>query len=100
MAEHDSRFDCPDCGPGELLTGCDGGSYVWLCAKCHTFVAATSWIAVGPGLSQEVEVYRLGDDSKPLLRGVGSAIWRRVQRLAGDLGETVIIRPVETGGPT
>jgi hypothetical protein len=90
------ELDCPDCGPTELLAGCDGGSYLLLCAKCRECIVATSWLSIGPEWEGEVEVYRLGDESTPLLGGVGSAIWRDIERLAGDLGEIVIIRSVGT----
>src|SRR5690242_15131817 len=80
------ELDCPDCGPTEHLAGCDGGSYVLLCAKCRRDIVATSWLAIGPEWEGEVEVYRLGVKSAPLLRGVGSAIWKDIGRLADDLG--------------
>lgn len=93
------ELHCPDCGPTELLAGCDGGSYLLLCAKCREPVVITSWCAVGPQWKGVIQVYRLGDESSPLLRGVGSAIWEQIGQLADDLGEVVIIRPAEPGKP-
>ena len=87
---------CPDCGPTELLAAVSGdGTYMLLCPECREGVVFTSWCAIGPEWEGEVGVYRLGDESTPLLRGDGSAIWEKIERLADKLGEIVILRGVD-----
>lgn len=89
-----TEMSCTSCGPTKLLATCEGLGYALLCAKCRGFITGTSWCVVGAEWHGEVFVYRLGEESVPLLRGVVSAIWKDIEAL-GEPDRPVLLVPFE-----
>lgn len=83
---------CETCGCAVFEALVRHGSYMLRCSACGEIGLATSWIAVGPGWSEIVKVFKDGETAAlPLLEGTGHEIWKEIRRLASD-GTTLVLR--------
>lgn len=76
-----------------------GGSYVLRCRHCGGEIH-TSWMAIGPKWKHPVVVFEFGNESvDPLIEGIGSEIWKEIEKLASN-GKTLVLRSPTSPAPT
>lgn len=96
MPSHEPEdWCCPKCGSSRNESVVARASFCVRCADCRARIAATSWMAVGPNWESRVRVFRDGEEEAgPVLEGLGSDLWERIQALA-DGGITLVLRAAE-----
>ena len=91
----DDHLICDTCRGQAFEAIVDYGSYCLRCTECRGIGVATSWIAVGPSITERISIFREGE-SLALLEGNGPDIWQDVSKLASD--GTILIIKDQSGG--
>lgn len=84
---------CKSCCGVDLEMVVQYGSYSLRCKKCKAGIVCTSWISIGPRMNTAIQVFRDGDESAPIMEGIGSSLAGRIGHVAND-GTTLILRPI------